>query len=180
MPLFRTLMGAPVVRFLAERVTNWRVWDDVSPSSMLCHYPYEINANPTPQKARRQILLTKLRPSDEAKTRSETTVLDHLIHSDLKESDLGPQGFPRLAQLIQQAGAHNVSFSLTTIITYLLLDSEKEAILRKELEDVFHGSNHTDDGGPSWRDLEKCVYLSACIKEGLRYVFPVVHRLSLY
>lgn len=119
------------------------------------------------QKARRQVMLTRKRPSDEAKTRDETTVLDHLVHSDLVEQELGNGGFARLAQLIQQAGAHNVSHTLSTIIVHLLLDAKKVEQLRKELCEAW--LSYEDAGTePSWLELEKLPYLSACISEGLR------------
>jgi hypothetical protein len=46
--------------------------------------------------------MTKLRPSDEEKTREETTIFDILVHCDLPESHFGPEDFPRLAQVIHQ------------------------------------------------------------------------------
>lgn len=119
------------------------------------------------QKARRQVMLTRKRPSDEARTRNETTVLDHLVHSDLVEQEFGKSGFARLAQLIQQAGAHNVSHTLSTILVYLLMDAKKVGLLEKELEDAW--SSYEDaHREPTWLELEKLPYLSACISEGLR------------
>lgn len=114
--------------------------------------------------------LIRKRPSDKSKTHEEITVLDQLVHSELVEKELGGNGgFARLAQLIQQAGAHNVSHALGTIITHLLLDSEKLAHLRGELEGIWEQAElagKTD--GPSWMDLEKASYLSAVVSEGLR------------
>ena len=112
-------------------------------------------------------MLIRKRPSDSAKTRDETTVLDHLVHSDLVEKELGNGGFARLAQLIQQAGAHNVSHALSTIVTYLLLDPKKLEPLRKELEIVWTCHNGKT-ATPSWLELEKAPYLNAVVAEGLR------------
>lgn len=121
------------------------------------------------QKARRQVLLIRKRPGDQAKTRDETTVLDHLVHSDLVEKELGNGGFGRLAQLIQQAGAHNVSHTLATIVTYLLLGPEKLAPLLTELEGAWAGREvGAPENAPTWFELEKLPYLRACISEGLR------------
>jgi cytochrome P450 len=75
--------------------------------------------------------------------------------------------FTHTSKLIQQAGAHNVSHTLVTIMTYLLLDDMKLNTLRAELATVFQDSKNMS---PSVRDLEKAPYLSACIKEGLRYI----------
>lgn len=116
-------------------------------------------------------MLIRKRPADGAKTRDETTVLDHLVHSDLVEKELGRGGFARLAQLIQQAGAHNVSHTLGTIVTYLLLDPKKLELLREELEMIWtkgRDEEKTGASGPSWTELEKAPYLSAVIAEGLR------------
>lgn len=97
-------------------------------------------------------------------------MLDHLVHSELVEKELGGNGgFARLAQLIQQAGAHNVSHALGTIVTHLLLEPEKLAPLQAELKGVWEQariSGKTD--GPSWLDLEKAPYLNAVVAEGLR------------
>ena len=119
------------------------------------------------QKARREILMTKLRPSDEAKTRSDTTVFDHLVHSDVTEAEFGgPGGFARLAQLMSQAGSHRIHLTLTNIITNVLLDKEKEQKLRAEIAPLFVDGKNP----PAWRDLERAPYLSSCVKEGLRSV----------
>lgn len=119
------------------------------------------------QKARRQVLLIRKRPEDQAKTRDDTTVLDYLVHSDLVEKEFGNGGFGRLAQLIQQAGSHNVSHTLSTIVSYLLLEpEEKLAPLLVELEAIW--ADREPQSAPTWFELEKLPYLSACISEGLR------------
>ncbi|KAL2808262.1 cytochrome P450 [Aspergillus granulosus] len=78
MPWLAKVLLAPVLRHISEHMTSWRIWDD---------------------KARRQIVKAKLRPADEAKNRSDTTIFDHLVHSDLVESIFGNGGFSRLAQV---------------------------------------------------------------------------------
>lgn len=96
-------------------------------------------------------------------------MLDHLVHSDLVEKELGNGGFARLAQLVQQAGSHNVSHTLSTAITYLLLEPDKLAPLLEELEDAWPDRDASGpDSSPTWFELEKLPYLSACIAEGLR------------
>jgi cytochrome P450 len=120
-----------------------------------------------PQKARRQIMLSRKRPSDEAKTRDETTILDHLVHSPVVERELGNGGFARLAQLIQQAGAHNVSHTLSTIAVHLLQDEGKLKSLQAELDAIWE-RHEAQSSTPSWSELEKAPYLSACVTEGLR------------
>ncbi|KAJ6782774.1 hypothetical protein PWT90_04131 [Aphanocladium album] len=127
------------------------------------------------QKARCQVMLILKRPSDKSKSRDETTVLDHLVHSDLVERELGNGGFARLAQLIQQAGAHNVSHTLSTIFVHLHLDGSKLELLRQELGEAWRSY---DDAGtePTWLELEKLSYLSACIAEGLRMAIGGMNR----
>lgn len=153
------VVARPLLRRLVTYITDWTVWDE---------------------KARRQVMLIRKRPSDESKTRDETTVLDHLVHSDLVEKELGGNGgFARLAQLVQQAGAHNVSHTLGTIMTHLLLEPEKAKPLRSELEGVWSQARQEGDlDGPSWVDLEKLPYLSAVIAEGLRCAHPRDDRLK--
>ncbi|KAI0905881.1 cytochrome P450 [Ustulina deusta] len=109
-------------------------------------------------KARREALLIRKRPSDAWKTREKNTVLDYLAHSNLVEKELGRGGFPRLAQLIQQVGAHNVSHTLRTIVTRLLMSPEKLDPLRKELGYIWnkHDGNSTTP------------YLCAVVAERLR------------
>ncbi|KAL2275643.1 hypothetical protein FJTKL_01702 [Diaporthe vaccinii] len=157
MPWMVGVLARPLLRRLVTYITDWTIWDE---------------------KARRQVMLIRKRPSDESKTRDETTVLDHLVHSDLVEKELGGNGgFARLAQLVQQAGAHNVSHTLGTIMTHLLLEPEKARPLRNELEAVWSRAG-LDGGldGPSWLDLEKLPYLSAVIAEGLRMAIGGMNR----
>lgn len=137
---FMHLFSLPVI----NRITKWNVWDD---------------------KATRQILVSKLKPSDEAKTRDETTVFDHLVHSEVKEEMFGKRGFKGLAQLIQQAGAHNLAFTICTIITHLLLDPVRLQKLRDELKGYY---DKCPGRIPEWKELRQAKYLGACIKEGLR------------
>ncbi|KAI0424676.1 cytochrome P450 [Xylaria sp. FL1042] len=148
------IIGKPILRSVIIHATRWTVWDE---------------------KARRELLLIRKRPTDALKTRDKTTVLDHLVHSSLVEKEFGRGGFPRLAQLIQQAGAHNVSHTLGTIITYLLMNPEKLEPLRKELEDIW--SKHDGESTtPSWLELEKAPYLSAVVAEGLRMAIGGMNR----
>ncbi|TWU78279.1 hypothetical protein ED733_008291 [Metarhizium rileyi] len=159
-PLFKHVpwiirwIGGPIIRAMISRVTRWTLWDE---------------------KARRQVMLIRKRPTDKAVTRVDTTVLDHLVHSDLVEKELGHGGFARLAQLIQQAGSYNVSHTLGTIIVYLLHDPRKLEPLRKELGLIWacHDGNASQ---PSWIELEKAPYLTACVTEGLRMAIGNMNR----
>ncbi|RWA09367.1 hypothetical protein EKO27_g5733 [Xylaria grammica] len=147
-------LGKPLIRYFVTHVTRWTIWDE---------------------KARREVLLIRKRPSDGSKTREKTTVLDHLVHSDLVEKEFGSGGFPRLAQLIQQAGAHNVSHTLGTMVTYLLMSPEKLRPLQKELELIWSEYDGKSTA-PSWIELEKAPYLSAVVAEGLRMAIGGMNR----
>ncbi|KAK5636379.1 hypothetical protein RRF57_012091 [Xylaria bambusicola] len=145
LPWIISFIGQPFIRSLVTHITRWTVWDE---------------------RARRELLLIRKRPSDKTQTREKYTVLDQLEKSELVEKELGTGGFPRLAQLIQQAGAHNVSHTLGTIVTHLLTNPEKLELLRQELEVIW--SKHDGKSTiPSWIELEKARYLSAVVAEGL-------------
>ncbi|KAI0970956.1 cytochrome P450 [Xylaria arbuscula] len=154
LPWILSAIGKPLLRSVVTHITRWTVWDE---------------------KARREVLLIRKRPSDAAQTRDKTTVLDCLVHSGLVEKEFGKGGFPRLAQLIQQAGAHNLSHTLGTIVTYLLLNPEKAEPLRKELKNIWdkHDGKFTT---PSLLELEKAPYLSATVAEGLRMAIGGMNR----
>ncbi|KAK2749435.1 hypothetical protein FQN57_006369 [Myotisia sp. PD_48] len=154
LPWLARVMAMPAVRAATERVTNWRIWDD--------------------KRIRRQLVATRLRPGDEAKTRDGTTFFDHLVHSDLVEAHFGNGGFTRLAQLMQQAGSHNIAHTTGTIIAYLCMDKEKEECLRKVLVPLFDTDN--PDKSPTSKELEKVPYLQACILEGFRMAIGAMLR----
>jgi hypothetical protein len=89
------VITAPIIRFLTERLTNWRIWDDVRREfKCQAHTVFTLQ-----QKSRRQILTTRARPVPEAKSRRDTTVFDGLINSPLVSSILGERGFIRLSQV---------------------------------------------------------------------------------
>ncbi|KAJ3568305.1 hypothetical protein NPX13_g6468 [Xylaria arbuscula] len=154
MPWILSIIGQPFIRYLINRITRWTVWDE---------------------QARRELLLIRKRPSDATQTREGYTVLDQLEKSELVEKELGSGGFPRLAQLLQQAGAHNVSHTLATIVTHLLSNPEKLELLQKELEDIWSRPDGTETA-PSWSELEKATYLSAVVAEGLRMAVGSMNR----
>ncbi|EFY91972.1 cytochrome P450 monooxygenase, putative [Metarhizium acridum CQMa 102] len=94
-----------------------------------------------------------------------------IVNSDLVERELGNGVFARLAHLIQQAGSFNVSHTLSTVIVYLLLGQKKLEPLRKELG-VIWARYDGNKGQPSWVELEKAPYLSACGMNRTPRVFP--------
>lgn len=53
------------------------------------------------QKARREILNSKSRPAKEAKNRADTTVFDHLVHSERTDTPYGVESCSRVAQVGQ-------------------------------------------------------------------------------
>lgn len=76
-----------------------------------------------------------------------------------------------MKQLIQQAGTHNVSQSLVIIVYFLLKNHDQREALQMALKPLFAGE--ANRATPSLRQLEKVPYLTACIKEGLRHVYPL-------
>ncbi|KAJ5356412.1 cytochrome P450 [Penicillium concentricum] len=142
LPWLARAMTTPLIRFIMEKTTEWRIWDD---------------------RARREILNSKSRPAEEAKSRANTTVFDHLVHSDRTDTPYGIESCSRVAQLIQQVGTYNSGRTIETIVAFLSLDDDKRNILCEALRPVFAHSDSV-----RWKELEKIPYLSACIKEGLR------------
>lgn len=131
------------------------------------------------------MLKSRLRPADDANNRNGTTIFDHLVHSDVVESIYGNGGFARISQvrdttrqmhmgcseaqsrqLLQQAGTHNTSTTLGTMVTYLGLNPDVEEQLREELRALYAENSEKH---PSWRQLERLPYLKACYLEALRY-----------
>ncbi|KAJ5860070.1 cytochrome P450 [Penicillium soppii] len=153
LPWIARAITTPVIKLLTERLTNWRIWDD---------------------KSRRQIQITRTRPSATAKTRSDRTVMDSLVHDTQVTSILGEKGFVRLSQLIQQAGTHNVSKTLAIIVYFLLRHEDQQEALRRALEPLFAGD--AAQAAPSLQQMERVPYLTACIKEGLRLAAGSLNR----
>jgi hypothetical protein len=64
-------------------------------------------------------------------------------------------------------GTYNSGRTIETIVAFLCLDDDKRNTLCEALRPVFARSDSV-----TWRELEKIPYLSACIKEGLRWDPP--------
>ncbi|KAE8328708.1 cytochrome P450 [Aspergillus sergii] len=143
LPWLARVISAPVARYILERATPWRIFDD---------------------KSRRQMLKSKSRPTIASNDRSNATVFDNLFKDNLFYT-MNEQTFTRSVQLIQQGAVHNVSLSLAMTIYCLLCQPDEQEKLKRELEPSF---SKYPERLPSFSELESLPHLSACIKEGLR------------
>ncbi|KAI1208152.1 putative cytochrome P450 [Annulohypoxylon truncatum] len=109
-----------------------------------------------------------------AKDSPQATVFDGILDSKLPDQE---KTLTRLWQELQSiigAGTDTVSWSLSVLFFYLLNDRTVYKTLMSELENAI--PNPTSQ--PSWNDLEKLPYLSACINEGLRLSYGLSSRLQ--
>lgn len=95
------------------------------------------------------------------------SIFHSLVRSDMPESEKSATRLSSEAFLLLGAGTATTGATLTIITYYALADRAIEGRLRKELRQISSGDL---DKMPRWAELEKCSYLVACIKEGLRYV----------
>ena len=96
---------------------------------------------------------------------ARTTLLRHIAHSDLPESELSDTRLAREAQVMLSGGVTTTSRTLEYIAYHLIADKEIRTELHKELEPIM---GHFPETLPSISQLEKLPYLSGVIKEGLR------------
>ena len=93
------------------------------------------------------------------------TLLRHLVHSNMPESELHVNRIARETQLLISAGVHTTTRSLEYISYHIISNEQIRFDLQKELKPVMAGYPKVL---PSLSQLEKLPYLSSLIKEGLR------------
>lgn len=93
------------------------------------------------------------------------TLFDHLVHSDLPESELSTARLASEAQVIFGAGTVTTARSMDHLCVCIMLNDRVRERLREELREPMVGF---PEKVPSFNVLEKLPYLQACIKEGLR------------
>lgn len=96
------------------------------------------------------------------------TIFDHLVHSDLPDSDMTVERLASEAQVLMGAGTVTTAQSMSHLVVNILLHPNVEVRLREELAKSV--SELGEQRLPKVRELEKLPYLQACVKEGLRYV----------
>ena len=101
------------------------------------------------------------------------TLLRHIAHSDMPESELGELRLAREAQVMITGGVHTTSRSLEYIAYHLIANRKIRLELQRELEPVMAGF---PEEIPSLSHLEKLPYLSGVVKEGLRWVLDSEQR----
>ncbi|KAK5637596.1 hypothetical protein RRF57_013311 [Xylaria bambusicola] len=108
---------------------------------------------------------SQIAASSKSREPDKTSVFHYILQSDLPESKKDPARLKREAFALLVAGTIITSATLSIITYYVLADPNIERRLRKDLENMMCGYPVKF---PSWNDLEKVPYLTACIKEGLR------------
>ncbi|KAL2833610.1 cytochrome P450 [Aspergillus pseudoustus] len=153
LPWVARLVTTPILRFVTERSTNWRLWHDIS-------------------RIRARALQKAIKPGCEDGEITTLTAFDGLVQDPLVSSMLGDKAFVRLSTLIQQAATHNPSQALSLLVYFLLQNPEHEAALRRALEPLFTKTSKNTTSNdrllPSLHELENVPYLVACVREGLR------------
>lgn len=108
----------------------------------------------------------KLQGVHESKT-SKPSLLRYLVNSDLPESELSVERLSKEAQVLLGAGTVSTARTLDFICYYVLANPEIKTKLQNELREIM--ANYPSQK-PSYVQLEKLPFLTALIKEGLRYV----------
>ncbi|KAF4635062.1 hypothetical protein G7Y89_g3029 [Cudoniella acicularis] len=105
---------------------------------------------------------------------SGTSLLRHLVNSDLPESELSVERLTKEAQVLLGAGTVSTARTLYFVCYYVIANEKIRRRLTDELKDVMVDYPNTV---PSFLQLEKLPYLTALIKEALRLSYGTSHRL---
>lgn len=125
----------------------------------------------------RHIEITKDRKLHGTKVGSRPSLLSYLVNSELPDSELSVERLSKEAQVLLGAGTVSTARTLDFICYYVLANENIHRKLQNELADVM--ANYPAQI-PSFVQLEKLPYLTALIKEGLRYVSVVDSYLRGY
>lgn len=98
---------------------------------------------------------------------SKPSLLRYLVNSDLPESELSVERLSKEAQVLLGAGTVSTARTLDFICYYVISNKTIHQKLQDELRGIM--KNYPAQI-PSYVQLEKLPYLSALVKEGLRYV----------
>ncbi|KAF3808507.1 Cytochrome P450 monooxygenase sdnH [Colletotrichum gloeosporioides] len=98
---------------------------------------------------------------------TKSSIFHHILRSDLPEAEKATDRLNREAFALLAAGTITTAGTMTLITYFVLENPNIEKRLRQDLHQVTACYPETV---PRWADLEKVPFLTACIKEGLRYV----------
>lgn len=115
----------------------------------------------------RHIEIAKEQKLQHAKIGSKPSLLTYLVNCELPESELSVERLSKEAQVLLGAGTVSTARTLDFICYYVLAN---EAIRRKLQDELAEIMGNYPAQIPSFVQLEKLPYLTALIKEGLRYV----------
>ncbi|KAF2105872.1 cytochrome P450 family protein [Lophiotrema nucula] len=155
-----------LVRYIPESILLW-----ADPRSQLFN-DWRTMAENHILKAKNERGSGKERPSVSNGKRS--TLLRHLVNSDLPESELSVPRLVNEAQVLLGAGTVGTARVLDLTCYYILANPDIRAKMGKELAEVMDNYPKTK---PSWTQLERLPFFQAVIKEGLRMSFGVMRRL---
>ena len=103
-----------------------------------------------------------------------TIFYELLFRSRLPPRELDIDRVAQEGTLVTVAGSETVGNSMTALHYYLLANPAKLARLRTELVEAMPDPNCI----PTWQELKKLPYLTACIEENLRISAGIPHRLA--
>lgn len=124
------------------------------------------------EKIKKQIYDNELDASNTKKS-----VFHHLLISDINESEKSTARLQAESMIFLIAGTVTSAHTLSMIVYHILSNPHIEKRLREELKDTMR---YYPAQTPVWADLEKVLYLQACIKEALRYIHRLPILLYLY
>ena len=99
---------------------------------------------------------------------SRPTLFRHIVNSEMPESELHEDRLTQEGQTIIGAGTISTARALDFMSYHIIANERIRTTLKEELVDIMAGY---PDKVPTWAELEKLPYLTAIIKEGLRYVY---------
>lgn len=102
------------------------------------------------------------------------TLFDHIVNSDLPESELSMERLASEAQVVMGAGTVTTARTMDYMATHILLNPEIHERLREELREPM---KDFPNSMPPTSQLSQLPWLQACIKEALRLSPGLTHRL---
>lgn len=102
------------------------------------------------------------------------TLFDHIVNSDLPESELSVERLASEAQVVMGAGTVTTAQTMNFLVVNILSNNNICQRLRDELQEPM---KDFPERIPPFSELEKLPWLQACIKEALRLSPGLTHRL---